>query len=243
MNWVGFLRLAGTISAVIMSVAIALGIMVGSFEAELTDGVLIGICAACTFAVVVWGIAGAKPYPNYLVRLLAAPSLILGICFLIIASERYPLLWPWLVGVASVAIFAAMASAVSWRSVGGLESLYSNDDAPGGRTGNLFLAVSIYVATGIFFFQPLVILLNGKIEARPPLVLRGTVAQAYQVNGKTTRNYVRLNGPAAAFSSTWTKGEFEVDYAAYRASPAGAAKCITLRTGLFRFRWWSIGDC
>lgn len=238
----GPLRILGSIASILVSLSISLLIMVGLVEAKLPDAALMGIAGACSLVVIGWGMKGAKPLPKWLTLLCLFPCMMLGICVLLGAYERYSLFSPWLMGSSATVIFVLVCLAASWHPISSAED-FSVEGAPGGPLGKLVSATVVFIFTGVLFFQPLLLLLNGQSQPRPPFIVAGTVAQAYSTHGKGAADYLVLAGPASVFHSTWTAGEFKVDGQTYRTSPVGSRRCLTVRTGILRLRWWSINDC
>lgn len=237
-----FLRLAGTCFAILALLVCSMALMVLFARSNPSDDLLIALLATLLLLLLAWGVTGCRlpPKPAFLCLLMTCGA---GSVFLLMmVSDRYASLSPLLVGTASVVAFFALGVAVSWRALGGLAAFYG-DDILAGRRGNPFTAAFLFAAAGLLLFQPLVILVNARVQTRPPLIVSGNVIRAYETHGKGAANHIVLDGAAAAYGSLMDAGAFEVDNDTYRASPVGARKCLTIRTGLLRFRWWSLGDC
>lgn len=221
---------------------VTLAIMLATIGASTPDPLLLALCTAPCLATLGWGIAGAPLFDRLKAQLMMMPGFMFGIGLMLSVSDRYPPLWPFAVGAAATFSFLVLGCIVSWTAIQRAEP--SGDGAfPPGPKERMIPAAMVFVAAGILFFQPLVLLVNGQAEARPPLVLQGTVARLYQTHGKGAAPYVVFSGPAATVNGTGTTGEFKVGWDAYRTYRLGGKQCVNLHTGLVHIRWWVIDDC
>jgi hypothetical protein len=114
------MKVLGLLAVVFGSLLIAFAIMVGTAEAHLSDGMLLGLAASACFAVIFWSFMGAHPLPKWLHMLGMFPCIMFGISILMPASDRYPPLSPVLVGL--IAVVNAEQKEENACSYGGLLS-------------------------------------------------------------------------------------------------------------------------
>jgi len=206
------------------------------------DGVLIGFSLAACMALLGWALCDAPAMPQQWLSVFMMPAMAVGMVLLLGVSDRYPPFWPFTVGAAATVAFVAVGLLAHWRPVG-WHSHFTGAEFEPGKVCNPFECAAILTFAGIFVFQPMVLLLNGQGNSRPPVVLEGKVARLYETHGKGAAPYVVFSGPAGAVGSTFTPGEFKLDWADYHRMYVGQRNCVTLHEGLLRFSWWSIGDC
>jgi hypothetical protein len=231
-----------TFAAIIVSVAISLLIMVAVSEAHFSDQTLIAICSVICLGALAWGMMGARLLPKWLYTALLLPVMMLGITILMPASDRYSPLSPFTVGMIAALLFATVASLVSWRSVGSLGGSRT-DNVRQAKKADISSAALLYLFVGVLFFQPIVILANGSRDTRSPIIAPGIVARKYQTHGKHETDYIVFSGAAATFNSTLSRGEFAVSPETYSSLEVQDRVCVTIHSGLLRFRWWEIKDC
>ncbi len=223
-------------------VAIAILQELYNHSAELSDAVMILFSSVVCLSVTGWGFAGAKAQSKPNIIIFSALTFVFGMSMLTISMHRYPPLDYFSVGSVSVFAFLTLSLGVSWKAVRN----YAAKEPPSGSAyggAGINNAAAIYLFFGILFFQPLCLLFNGQGNARPVLVVPGTIADLYQTGGRGVVYYVVFTGPAAHFSSTGAAGEFVVTAKTYLSSHVGMQRCVMIHTGLLRFRWWEIKDC
>jgi len=225
-------------------VVLALSILLAfaMLQARLSDFALMAITAAACLITLYWAATGARLLLKWAVVPIFTLGIVPSIMITIAASFRFPPLEPFLIAVIAVFTFVVVGCAACWfaphRTNTPLDGIR---DAP--RLSAVIVAGIVCAGAGLLFFRPLIVLLNGQAETRPPLVFPGKVVGMYETNGKQHIYHIVLAGPAAGYSSTSTDGEFEVPRDYYRSAHVGALRCVTIHTGLLGFRWWSLDGC
>ena len=205
------------------------------------DGMLLALCAGACALVLGWGAIGAPQLPKIWVTPVWIVVMMPGLGLLLTVSERYEMMWSWLVGAGAAVAFMVLGCAVTWMVA------HLRSDGRAGQLdaliASLLVAGTVFLFCGVLFFQPLVLLINARGEARPALVQHGKIVGMYETHGKGAAPYVQFTGAAAAWGNTFTPGEFKISWDAYRKIHLGDRACVTIHTGLFRLRWWVIDDC
>jgi len=227
-------------ASLILSIGV-MAVMIAWMGTSPPDAALLAACAVPCVLALGWVAIGAPQPPQPWLVPIMMPAMMAGMALLLGVSDKYAMLWPVLTGAALAIVFAvvgccATALALHLRSEG--QTL-----ARGEMAARLVVAALVFLFGGVLFFQPLVLLVNARGEVRPPLVLRGVIANLYETHGKHTSYFVQFSGPAAAYSTTFTRGEFEIDGKAFDTMHVGDRDCVTIHTGLLRLQWWAINDC
>ncbi|MXP29465.1 hypothetical protein GRI58_11615 [Porphyrobacter algicida] len=232
-------QIFGGIATLIGGLALALLIMVAIAGEQVSDPILLLITATVCIGALIWGATGAWQPPKLMKAGLLVPGMMLGISALMEASDRYPPLWPYSIGVMSSLIFGILMLAVSWRNIRSARNVIAENPNQLSR-GDIYSVLSVGVLVGAMFFQPMLLLANGQNDAREPLSIKAHVTSAYKTKGSHSKDYVDLSGPARKFSSTMTSGEFEVSPWNFHDFHAGERACLMIHSGVLRFDWWSL---
>lgn len=216
-----------------------------------SDGILCGIAAAAFTLVMTWVVKDAHSLPKWMRFWGLIPSMLLGTAILASAGDRYEPFPQPAVGVALAAIVAAGFLACAITSRRRHDPAPNRSEKPFGDRVNILVRAGLTGAfAGLFFLLPILILLNGQSEARPPFVATGRIKDMKRIyvqqqrGGRGGYSYVLvLDGLAADYASTVRKGEFMVSEQEYRAAKIGDRRCVTVHTGLLRIDWFVFEPC
>jgi|GEM_PF-3574177 len=223
----------------IAGMLLVFGVIAWLFPVTPPDRVLLQLAAIPCLLVLGWVAIGAPfiPKAGQGAGLLLCPLMPIGITLLDAVTTRHPPLSPFFNAAGVVLASFALGLTATWLMTG-----LRGVSGPV-RAEKMMIAGIVFFLSGIGFFQPLVLLINARGDALPALVARGTVVRLYETHGKGAAPYVQFSGPAAAFNSTGTDGEFKLAWKQYNALHVGDAACVTIHTGLLHLRWWTIDDC
>lgn len=234
------LQIALLFTSMVLSV-VTTGAMMSWMSTSPPDTVLMAACAVPCVLALVWVAIGAPQLPQIWVLPIMMPSVMAGMGLQLGVSDKYSMTWPFLTGAVLGIVFAVLGCCGTMLAVH-----LRGEGQPVARAelaSRLVVAAMVFLFGGVLFFQPLVLLANAQGAARPPLVLRGVISNLYVTHGKHTSYFVQFSGPAAAYNTTFRRGEFEIDGKLFDTMHMGDRDCVVIHTGLLRLQWWAINDC
>ena len=202
-----------------------------------SDAAMLGLGALPCAVLFGWLVLGAPLLREELAWPIMFPLGGLSFAILMTASDRYAMLHPFWIGLAVVLATMAAGLGLLWLV------LLTGSHAATHRTERFVFAGILLFVGGIVCVQPELLLANAAMQSAASQVIVGHVAGLKVVRGKHTSYLVRLTGAAHAWSATGTSGEFTVERAQFETIHSGDRQCLTIRSGMLHWQWWTLDDC
>jgi len=210
-----------------------------------SDRALIGISAIAFVLFMMWFILDEKALPKRLRRFGVWLIAVMGLPNMATAMDRYEVLSYGLWQVVWI-VPAVIAVVVAWRQTGAQAASWEGNGS-GARLKTVALTGALGLLLGGMLLLPLVTLVNGQAEARPPFVAVGRITEVRDEPDSDRRSsdhyYMVLTGPAADFSWRDRKGEFSISEEEYHAARIGARRCVTVHEGALKLKWTVLKPC